>query len=60
MPLYMKVATHEAELILGLRLRLSVPGPLQRVVPPEGTIIDGHFVPGGVLSVLDLINCRLL
>ena len=48
MRLYMKVLDREAELTLGIRLRLPVPGPLQREIPPEGAIIDGQFVPGGV------------
>ncbi|QSZ32982.1 hypothetical protein DSL72_002566 [Monilinia vaccinii-corymbosi] len=32
----------------GLRLHPSAPNWFPRVVPPEGKIIDGFFVPGGV------------
>lgn len=28
-----------------------LPFPLPRVVPPEGGIVDGQFVPGGVSVV---------
>lgn len=31
-----------------LRLRAPAPGPQRRRVPPEGTTIDGHFIPAGV------------
>ncbi|RHZ53905.1 cytochrome P450 [Aspergillus thermomutatus] len=33
----------------GMRLCHPVPGALSRVVPPEGKVIGGHFVPGNTL-----------
>lgn len=31
----------------GLRLKAPAAGPLFKVVPPEGDVIDGKFIPGG-------------
>ncbi|KAH0591775.1 hypothetical protein MHUMG1_10474 [Metarhizium humberi] len=36
----------------GMRLCHPVPGALSRVVPPEGKVISGHFVPGNVSPIL--------
>ena len=39
-------------LIIALRLRPAVATNLQREIPPEGMMIAGEFVPGGVLHNL--------
>lgn len=31
----------------GLRIKAPAAGPLFKVVPPEGDVIDGKFIPGG-------------
>lgn len=38
----------KAVILEGMRMYPPLPFPLPRVVPPEGGIVDGHFVPGGV------------
>lgn len=38
-----------------LRLRVPTPTNLQREVPKEGMMIDGHFIPGGVQTFLDIL-----
>jgi cytochrome P450 len=35
-----------------LRLSTAIPGNLPRVVPPNGTVVCGHLLPGGVGFVL--------
>lgn len=56
---YLDAVIHESEstpdfcLIIALRLRPSVPGNLQRIVPKDGAIIAGRFIPGGVSNILD-------
>jgi hypothetical protein len=41
-----------------LRVRPAIPTNLQRETPPEGMMIAGRFVPGGVTSVNGFSNCR--
>lgn len=41
-----------------LRLAPPGPGPLGRVCPPEGRVLGGHFIPGGVLPNHSLSKCR--
>lgn len=38
----------KAVILEGMRMYPPLPFPLPRVVPSEGGIVDGHFVPGGV------------
>ena len=45
-------------LTTALRVRPAVPTNLQRETPPEGMMIAGHFVPGGVTSVHGSFNGR--
>jgi cytochrome P450 len=39
----------------GLRIHPPVPTGLLRTVPKNGDTVDGHWVPGGVSSFLDII-----
>ena len=42
-----------------LRLLPPVPEGLPRVVPPEGEMICGRWVPGGVLFILCFLHCSI-
>ena len=37
----------------GLRIYGSAPAHLERVVPAEGLIVNGHYIPPGVSKILD-------
>ena len=50
-----KAALH-AVIQEGLRMHGAVPGSLYREVPKGGRIIDGHFVPQGVISCLRCLS----
>ncbi|KAG6357388.1 hypothetical protein INS49_013265 [Diaporthe citri] len=39
----------KAVILEGMRMYPPLPFPLPRVVPREGGIVDGHFVPGGTV-----------
>ncbi|KAG8162989.1 hypothetical protein KVR01_007467 [Diaporthe batatas] len=39
----------KAVILEGMRMYPPLPFPLPRVVPPEGGIVDGQFVPGGTI-----------
>jgi cytochrome P450 len=41
-----------------LRLAPPGPGPFGRVCPPEGRVLGGHFIPGGVLLNHNISKCR--
>jgi cytochrome P450 len=42
----------------GLRLFPPLPGNLRRVVPPEGKLICGKWVPGGTLVAVDIFSAN--
>lgn len=46
-----KIPYLDACLEEALRIFPPVPVGLLRVVPPEGSEIDGHFIPAGVSSI---------
>jgi hypothetical protein len=45
-------------LMTALRVRPAIPTNLQRETPPEGMMIAGRFVPGGVTTVRGSSNRR--
>jgi len=46
-----KIAFLDACLEEALRIFPPVPVGLLRIVPPQGSEIDGHFIPAGVSSI---------
>jgi cytochrome P450 len=43
----------------GLRLFPPLPGNLRRIVPPEGKLICGKWVPGGTLVAVDIFSANI-
>ncbi|KAE9370075.1 cytochrome P450 [Stipitochalara longipes BDJ] len=52
--LYLKACVNE-----GLRLFPPLPGNLRRIVPEEGKMIAGNWVPGGMLVAVDILSANL-
>lgn len=50
----------KAVILEGMRMYPPLPFPLPRVVPQEGGIVDGHFIPGGVSLAAFTTPCIFL